>query len=357
MSDAVLGAFSANYREARGKFLEAVATASSDGEDLAMDFAASAPELPRQLIISSACHGIEGYCGSGVQVFAARDAELLARAADAGVGLIFIHALNPHGFSFGRRVTQENVDLNRNFHAGAASLPRNERYAELHALLLPQVWPPNAENQAAVGAWIAQHGERAFQAAVSQGQYEFADGLFFGGTQPTWSNTTLRALLRETCAGKTRVGWIDLHTGLGPNGHGERIFAGPDDAATVARARAWWDGGGQTPITSIYDGSSTSAFLTGLMWLSIYDEAPGTEVTGIALEYGTQDVMHVLHALRADHWLARARQRGEAVAPELAETIHAQVRAAFYTETDLWKGQIIAQARQAMTQAIHGLSQ
>jgi hypothetical protein len=59
--------------------------------------------------------------------------------------------------------------------------------------------------------------------------------------------------------------WIDIHTGLGPSGLGERIYAGSDDAAAVA-AHAWWDGGGATPVTSIYDGSSTSAFLTGLMW-------------------------------------------------------------------------------------------
>jgi hypothetical protein len=59
-----------------------------------------------------------------------------------------------------------------------------------------------------------------------------------------------------------------MHTGLGPSGLGERIYAGKDDAAAVQRARQWWDGGGATPVTSIYDGSSTSAFLTGLMWTS-----------------------------------------------------------------------------------------
>ena len=59
-----------------------------------------------------------------------------------------------------------------------------------------------------------------------------------------------------------RIGWIDLHTGPGaPAGGGERIYAGKDDAAALARARAWWGGAGATPITSIYDGSSTSAFL------------------------------------------------------------------------------------------------
>lgn len=51
------------------------------------------------------------------------------------------------------------------------------------------------------------------------------------------------------------------------------------------------DDGGATPVTSIYDGSSTSAFLTGLMWTSIYDECPHAEYTGIAMEYGTVPVL------------------------------------------------------------------
>ena len=120
----------------------------------------------------------------------------------------------------------------------------------------------------------------------------------------------------------------------------------------MARARAWWGGGGATPVTSIYDGSSTSPLLTGLMWESAYQECPQAEVTGIALEYGTQPVLQVLHALRAEHWL-----NGHPEAPPaLAAAIRQQVLAAFYTDTDAWKGQIISQARQALFQAVDGLA-
>jgi hypothetical protein len=89
--------------------------------------------------------------------------------------------------------------------------------------------------------------------------------MFFGGTEPTWSNRTLREVLQTFGQRAKRIAWMDLHTGLGPSGLGERIFAGNDDAKALARARAWWDGGGATPVTSFYDGSSTSAKLTGLM--------------------------------------------------------------------------------------------
>ncbi|MFC7460518.1 M14 family metallopeptidase [Hydrogenophaga defluvii] len=361
----VNAAFSARYAQARVKFLEGAAAAGMairsfehplkgrDGETLAMDVALDGPaDAQSLLIVSSACHGVEGYCGSGVQVFATHDAEWRAKAGAAGVAVLYIHALNPHGFSHVRRVTNENVDLNRNFQDFSQPLPVNAAYAEIHDLLLPAQWPPTAENTAAIGNYIASNGQLKFQAAVSQGQHQFADGLFFGGTAPTWSNTTLREVLRTYGRQAKRLAWIDLHTGLGPSGLGERIFACKDDKAAFERAKAWWDPKGETRITSIYDGSSTSAFLTGLMWMAAYQECPRAEYTGIAMEYGTLPFNEVSQALRADHWL---HKHPEAPAEQHA-AIKQQLMDAFYTDTDAWRGRIISQARQAMFQAVDGLS-
>jgi Protein of unknown function (DUF2817) len=306
-------------------------------------------------MVTSACHGVEGYCGSGVQVHALADAQLREKAKAQGVAIVYLHALNPHGFSFDRRVTHENVDLNRNAQDFSKPLPRNAAYADIHDLLLPEVWPPNAQNTAAVDDYLATKGLKAFQQATSQGQHEFADGLFFGGTAPTWSQQTFRSFLREHMQHAKAIGWIDLHTGLGPSGHGERICAGPNDPVRTARTRAWWDGGGQSPITSIYDGSSASAELTGLIWGVADQECAHAEITSIALEYGTLDVMQVLAALRADHWLHRESSHGRLVEPALVASIRQGMRDAFYTDTDPWKGQIVSQARQAMFQGLDAL--
>ncbi len=358
-------AFSASYRQARERFLDAADAAGllvearrhpekgREGEDLFMDVAREGdPNAPRLLVLSSACHGVEGFCGSGVQVNALRDAAWREHAARHGVAVLYIHALNPYGFSHLRRTTQENVDLNRNFHDFAQPLPRNPAYGELHDLLFPDHWPPSADNEAALAAWVQKNGAMAYQAAISSGQHDHPRGMYFGGHGPTWSNRTLRDVLRTHGRRAARIAWIDFHTGLGPSGYGERIYAGPDDAAQVARARRWWDSGGQTPVTSIYDGSSTSARLTGMMWTSALEECPQAEYTGIALEYGTQPLQQVLHALRADHWL---EQHPEAP-PELAAQIKRQVLEAFYTDTPEWKRRIWEQARQAMVQAVDGLA-
>ncbi len=359
-------AFAPCYAPARQKFLQASVGAGLrvdaqalglrglEREQLAMDVTLDGdPDAPHLLIVTSACHGVEGHCGSGVQVFALHDAEWREKARAAGVAVLYVHALNPHGFSYGRRVTQENVDLNRNFVDFSRPRPVNAAYAALDALLLPAEWPPSPANEAVLAAWVGQHGLPAYQAAVTGGQYQFEDGLFFGGAAPTWSQRAFRSVLQRQATRARRIGWIDLHTGLGPAGIGERILnSGKDDGAALARARAWWSGGGATPVTSIYDGSSTSALLTGLLANALDEECPQAEVTAIVLEFGTQPMPQVLAALRADHWL----HRHPAAAPALGDEIRTAMRAAFYTDTDAWKGQIISQARQAMFQAVEGLS-
>ena len=358
-------AFSSSYAEARAKFIQVSEGAGlvveshlhplkgRDGEALAMDVVRDGPpDADCLLVLSSACHGVEGFCGSGVQIAALGDTAWREHTKARGLAVLYVHALNPYGFSHLRRTTHENVDLNRNFQDFSKALPLNEAYRAVEPLLLPDDWPPSPANRAATATYLKAHGEAAYQAAITRGQHEFEDGLFFGGTAPAWSNRTVRGVLRAHGCRATRLAWIDIHTGLGPSGVGERIFAGHDDAAAVQRARDWWGGGGKTPVTSIYDGSSTSAFLTGLMWESAYEECPQAQYTGIAMEYGTVAVLEVLDALRGDHWLHRHPE----ASPELARQIKQRMRDAFYIDTDAWKEQVLRQARESLVQAADGLS-
>ena len=352
--------FAQTYAEARDKFFAAARSrglgveshvhplTGRDGEMLAMDTArAGGMDAKSLLVVSSACHGVEGFCGSGVQGALLADGEWHEAAARAGVAVLYIHALNPYGFSWWRRTTHENVDLNRNFRDFATEPPRNAAYDELADAIVPEVWPADADTTARLDRFVAERGEKALQQTISGGQHHHPRGLFFGGIAATWSQATLRQVLREHGSRCAKIAWIDLHTGLGPNGHGERIFAGRDDAATFARAKAWWGS-----VTSIYDGSSSSAVLTGLMWLAVYEECAQAEYTGIALEYGTKPQAEVMLALRADQWLENHPGSDDATRRQIKQ----QVRDAFYTDTDEWKAKIVVQAVDAAYGAVHGLS-
>jgi hypothetical protein len=354
--------FSASYAEARARFVAAArarrATLDShvlaghegiDGEELAIDVALfGAAAAPAMLIVTSATHGIEGYCGSGVQTALLDDDGFVRQVERDGVALSFVHGVNPYGFSHGRRVNEDNVDLNRNFRDFAKPLPKNAAYAGIHPWLVPATWPPPEDNERQIAEYIAAHGQRAFQAALTGGQYEFPEGLFYGGAEPTWSNKTVRALLRGDAAKRQRLGFIDIHTGLGPRGHGEKIYAGRDTPAEFARAKRWWG----DDVTSFYEGTSTSANVTGLITSAAFDECPGAEISAIGLEFGTRPLPEVFQALRGDHWL---HLHADAT-PATRAMIEGAMRRAFHDEADDWKATVTAQARAAALAAVTGLA-
>lgn len=356
--------FSLSYAEARSKFLEAAQAAGldiasyplnlpgRDGEVLAVDAAWQGPRnAAKLLLLTSGVHGVEGFCGSGAQTSLLRDASWMRNANAGDIAVLYVHGLNPHGFSHIRRVTEENVDLNRNFQDFAQALPANPAYCKLHPLLLPSNWPPTLSNRAALLALMATQGMRRLQTAISGGQYERPDGMFFGGTEPTWSNQTLRQLLREHTANVRQLAWIDLHSGLGHAGHCERIFMGLDDnVETYARANAWWGKG--APLTHAGSAASGSALLTGLVWNAASQECPAAQFTGLCLEFGTKPLREVADALRGDHWLHMHPEAPVA----LRTSIKVRLFEAFFVDTEEWKWNVVTEVRAAVAQALDGLS-
>ncbi|WKK17306.1 M14 family metallopeptidase [Achromobacter insolitus] len=353
--------FSSSYAQARDRFLSAAAPLAahvqsyaieplgSEGEPLATDLALIGDaNAERLLIMTSATHGVEGFCGSGCQLALLDDAPMLERARRAGVALLLVHAVNPYGFSWVARTDEGNVDLNRNAQPfGSQALPANPGYGLVHGLLLPQEWPPTDQNRQDLARHIEQHGLPAVTQAVSQGQYTHADGLFYGGDRPAASLVNLRDILQTHASRYARIGWIDVHTGLGPRGHGEKIYAGRRDEAEVARARRWWG----ADIAVPYQGSSASVDITGHLAGLIYQACPDSEPTLMALEFGTQPWADVVLALRGRNWLRAHPEAGDALRREILQA----TLDAFYCGQEDWQGMVLGQSRVAVLQALCGL--
>jgi len=349
--------FSATYGEARDKFRAAATAAGAklvayenpnakgpNGETLTTDVALVGSEKAERVYLTiSGTHGAEGFCGSGAQIGHFKDK--LFDAMGPKSQAIMIHAINPHGFAHVRRVTEDNVDLNRNFVDFGKPLPVNGGYAEIHDWLLPTTWPPGEEAEAGLAAYREKHGARGLQRAIGLGQHAHADGMFFGGTSPTWSNRTFRSIVKRYTAQVRQLAAIDIHTGLGPYGVGERIFAS-FDRGVLPRAQQWWG-----RLTDVHDGSSTSIPMTGPIQTALFEGCPQAEQIGICLEYGTWPNDRVMPALRAEHWLHR---RGAADAQQARE-IRQAVKDAFYPDADDWKHAVWQQGREACLQAIEGL--
>jgi Protein of unknown function (DUF2817) len=349
----------ATYADSRARFLEAAIDANGSvmsydhpdqglaGETLAIDVASVGPDdAASVLIIVSGTHGVEGFTGSALQH------HWLAHHCDErpdGTRVVLIHAFNPYGFSWVRRVNEDNVDLNRNFIDWSEPPPANEDYGGIAHLLVPERWDENTQQSTTMAllAYAEEVGFERLQEVVSGGQYTHPTGVFYGGAGPVWSHRWLDEHIDDLVGSAERVAVVDLHTGLGPWGHGELISHEGRGAPGYDRGTAWWG-----DVRSMLDGESVSANLSG-DWLGALERLiPSAEVTAVALEFGTVDTVTVLQALRADAFL---HARGEPLGPG-SDDVRAQVRAAFADDDPAWFDAVVTRFDDVVSCAITNLA-
>jgi len=356
-----LGVFSRDWAEARATFLEAARRAGAEarawpspvrgpgGERLFTDTAWIGPrDAPNALVVISGTHGVEGFCGSGPQVGLLRgDAGLVLPPA---TGVLLIHGINPHGWAWLRRVTEENVDLNRNWVDFDAPLPVNPGYGELHPHLVPASLDAAtlAQADAALAAYEGAHGEHAARVAGSSGQYTHPDGVFYGGAGPTWARRTSEAILAEYLGRARTVAIVDMHTGLGPYGYGEPICNHAPGGERVRRARAWWGDSMTEPLL----GTSSSQEKWGLTEFGYERCLAHADIAFVALEFGTYSPLRGRTVLRDDHWL---HAHGDPTGPE-AVPIRDAIRDHFFPPHDDWKEMVLFRSWQVWRQALAGLA-
>ena len=348
------GLFQTTYAQARRQFLDRSRTAAAtvysfvhdhekgpDGEDLAIDIASFGdPDAGTVVLLSSGTHGIEGFAGSALQALLLDDG--LQDRLPANVRLIMLHAVNPFGFAWRRRVNEDNVDLNRNF-IDHADHPANPGYAALADAIEPATWTPDsiAQMVGVLQNYEQTHGQAALQSALTGGQYEFENGLFYGGRRPAWSNRRMYEVAEGWLSAADQVFAIDVHTGIGVRGEAECIIESEPGSDAWRQAQAVWG----DRVRSTLSGDSVSAAVAGSMVMGVTKAVPGRAV-GIGLEFGTVPIQQVMLALTADAWL---HSHGDVMSPE-GQQIKAQMQAAFFPDARDWRESIAAITRHTTSQ-------
>jgi hypothetical protein len=358
----VTGYFYNNYAASRQRFLEACAyrgfeiesyihpQKGIDGEELATDVTriglATAENL---IIVTSATHGVEGFGGSGVQVGCLIGFNQLQLPENTAV--LLVHGVNPFGFSWLRRVNEDNVDMNRNFvdHEGK-NYPENDLFETLYPYAMPKEW--SAEAHAWCDNKIAEMGEKydpvTVRKSLTKGQYTHSDSVHYGGDFATWSNQTLHEICTKALSGVKRAVLIDLHTGLGPYGYGELMTPSKPGEAEFDRL---FDCFGDE-VHSTTAGSSNYAGSKGSILAGFRPGSEQQEWTSVGLEFGTIDSKTVAHAMRGDIWLYAY---GDPASP-LADEIRGNVRDAFYIDESKWKNMLWERGREVIQRVIDKLS-
>jgi octopine/nopaline transport system ATP-binding protein len=363
-----LEAFSGDYTMLRQRFLDAAEAVGASlhayphplkgpkGEDLSTDVAVLGPaDAKHTLVINSGTHGVEGAYGSACQT------EFLKQLANSGLAadtnVIFIHLINPWGTAWGRRVNEDNVDLNRNFIDWSMKRPANKAYASLNPIFtIDKLSGPilAKADRAFAQAEKKLGSERALMSVIEAGQYDFADGVFFGGKGPVWSNGTLRDILARFVANAETVIVFDLHTGAGP-------FAYPALLAVsdVEHVGLKW---GQEifgpSLSLVMTGSSATtntgiaATATGYVSSAACQALAKSKVLPLVIECGTYPSANVFENLRADHWLHLHGDLNSAA----AKTIKANLKESFIPNDESWRETVLMRSLSYFKQALDALT-
>ena len=176
-------------------------------------------DTSKLLVLSSGVHGIEGFPGSAVQQMFLK--ELLTSELLEETGILIIHGVNPYGFKYFRRVSEHNVDLNRGSEMDVSLFDNtNPGYGALYNMLNPQglVSTSSMRNQFFYMITISKmikESMGALRQAILQGQYEYPEGLYFGGTHFEPQIDSLKTILPSYFSPYETILEIDLHTGYG----------------------------------------------------------------------------------------------------------------------------------------------
>ena len=356
-----------DYSAQRARFLAAVARMNGavthyphpltgpEGEALSTDVAVIGdPQAGNLMLVVSGTHGVEGYYGSDSQIAWLESLE--ATTLPDNVALVLVHLINPWGTAHLRRVNEDNADLNRNFIDFAAGAPDNAAYVDLHPVYTCRDLngKERAESEALLQAKRQTVGWLGVKRVVEAGQYEFADGIFFGGRQASWSHLTLKTIIDRHLSHARRLISFDLHTGAGAYGHPMLMAIAEREYPALQEARQIFGDWLTILITGAGRDSETGVTATATGYLSQFmlDHLPQTRLLQLVVECGTLEGEEMHRRVRDDHWLHLygdpASETGQKIKQDLYE--------GFYPEDPDWQALIAFRTRQIFARAWKALA-
>ncbi len=287
--------------------------------------------IAKALIVISGVHGIEGHIGHLAQCRILENKMRLELPDDTG--LVLVHLVNPWGMSHGRRVDEQNIDVNRGCHFDGHGA--NALYNEVRSL----VEPARLDNELlnALRAKISSEQERrAFFAAAVSGQWHAPNGIFYGGDRTCMSGELLAIACQQPFLAKLKQAVaIDVHSGLGPRGQGTLLCPLPssegaeaDKTRRIFGETVQFINAGKPTITTGVNGDYLPAMKKRL--------GPKCDFTGIALEMGTTTVLESFPPLVFENALRHNPKLADATNQELVREQLAMFRRTFapLDETD-----------------------
>lgn len=195
------------------------------------------------VVLTTGVHGIEGYIGAAMlDVFFG---EIYPTLDHSDTGVLVVANVNPYGMKHLRRYNENNVDLNRNFILDWDSFDRasNQEYPKVDTFLGPTGKIGNALwHEAGFYLSLAKtavtEGADTISDALLTGQYEYPEGVYYGGDGDESSTVYLKDVFARCLESRyENIVHIDIHSGYGPR-YNMVIFNSVFEAMTEAESVA-----------------------------------------------------------------------------------------------------------------------
>jgi hypothetical protein len=261
-----------------------------DFADLSIDWYWAEPlQKDTLVIVSTGEHGIEGYVGSALlKIFMD---EFAPRIDSHGTGLLLVHAINPWGMKYGRKVNENGVDLNRNFSYDADFDPANNpHFLKLRSLVAPAypVRPFAIETALFAGRILHAllcEGIASVTYAAALGQYAAPQAMFYGGAHYEEQSLVMIDLFHRALAEYQSVILLDMHSGYGPR-YMMSITVAPAEPLNSAELAAKF----HYPLVLRGDHKefyATRGDMTDYLYQLRNDKYPEKHIFACAFEFGT----------------------------------------------------------------------
>ena len=209
---------------AEGLGAETYTHAIDESDDLYIDtfYLPAQKEQTNLVILTTGVHGMEGYIGSVMlDVFFG---EVYPQLNADNTGILVVANVNPYGMKYFRRYNENNVDLNRNFILDWENfdLSTNKDYPKVDTFLGPTGKIGNAFWHEAgfylsLGKTAITEGADTVSDALLGGQYEYPQGVYYGGNGDEASTVYLKEVFAKSLeSGYENIVHIDIHSGYGP---------------------------------------------------------------------------------------------------------------------------------------------
>ena len=214
-------------------------------DDLYIDsfYLPSTGEKTNLVVLTTGVHGMEGYIGAVMlDVFFQ---EIYPTLDTADTGVLVVANVNPYGMKYFRRYNENNVDLNRNFILDwdSFNLSSNKEYPKVDTFLGPTGKIGNGFWHEVgfylnLGKTAITDGAGTISDALLTGQYEYPQGVYYGGTGDEASTAYLKDVFSQCLdSSYANIVHIDIHSGYGPR-YNMVIFNSVFETMTEAQSQA-----------------------------------------------------------------------------------------------------------------------